>query len=302
MLRSDPVSKSGRDTTVTDVRKPFPELSGASVLLVIHADDKRRQGSRHLLGPEPVRLGRDPDNEIVLNDDTVSRRHARIEKRRDGWVVMDVGSRNGTLVNERETSGVVLLAKGDRVQIGSTIFKYLSGDDVESDFYEEVYRMMITDNLTQVGNRRHFDDVIEREMSRARRFGRPLSLLLLDIDDFKQVNDRWGHWVGDSVLRDVAGVVRDRVRREDTVARYGGEEFAVILPETDLDRAAVVAKDILEAAAAHVLEYRGLRVRVTVSVGCAELLEDDAGLETLLRRADDRLYAAKHSGKNRVMR
>ena len=293
------MSGSGRDTTVTDARRPVPEGSGASVLLVIYAADKKRQGARYVLGADPVRVGRDPDNEIVLDDDTASRRHARFEKRADSaCVVMDVGSRNGTLVNDREIGGVVTLVRGDRIQIGSTIFKYLSGDDVETDFYEEVYRMMITDNLTQVGNRRHFDETMDREISRARRFGRPLSLLVLDVDFFKRVNDKWGHWVGDAVLREVAGLVQARIRREDTIARYGGEEFAVVLPETDLESAAVVARDLNAAVAEHVLEYRGIRVGVTVSIGCAELLADDTGAEDFLRRADAKLYEAKGAGRN----
>jgi diguanylate cyclase (GGDEF)-like protein len=289
------------DTTLTDAKRAFPEPSGDGFLVIIHEAVAKRRGSRLALGPDPVRLGRDSDNEIVLDDDTVSRRHARIEKREGGWVVMDVGSRNGTLVNDREISGTESLRSGDRLQIGSTVFKYLAGDDAESDFYEEVYQMMITDSLTQVGNRRQFDDSMEREMSRARRFGRPLSVVMFDIDLFKNLNDEYGHLVGDAVLRDVARVIRTRVRRDDTVVRYGGEEFVVILPETVLGDATVVAMDLNAAIAGHVLEYRGLRLSVTVSVGCAELLASDVGSEDLVRRADQKLYAAKRSGRNRVM-
>jgi diguanylate cyclase (GGDEF)-like protein len=289
-----------QQTTVTDAGRALPAPSGEASLVVIYATDKRAQGRRKLLGPGPVRVGRMADNDIVLDDDTVSRRHARLEKRGDVWVVMDAGSRNGTLVNDREITDVVTLARGDRVQIGSTVFKYLSGRDAETDFYEEIYQLTITDNLTQVRNRRYLEDELEREVSRARRFERPMSVLLLDIDFFKRVNDDHGHLVGDAVLRDVAQIARRRVRHYDTVARYGGEEFAVLMPETSLTDAARVARDLGEAITQSVVEYRGVRVSVTVSIGCAEMCAgDDAA--SVLGRADERLYAAKRAGRNRVM-
>jgi two-component system, cell cycle response regulator len=292
---------SDQDTTVTDI-KPAPEPIGHDFLLVIHAKDKRMQGSRRVLAAGPVRIGRLSDNEIVLDDDAASRRHARIEKRDNGWAVMDVGSRNGTLLNDREISGVVMLSSGDRLQIGSTIFKYLSGSEPESAFFEEIYQMMITDTLTQARNRRHFEDIIERELSRARRFQRPLSLLMLDIDFFKRVNDDHGHLAGDAVLRELVQLVRMRVRRDDTVVRYGGEEFVVLMPETALTSATAVANELCAGIASHVVEYRGVRLSVTVSIGCAELVETDVVAGDLVRRSDERLYEAKRAGRNRVMR
>jgi diguanylate cyclase (GGDEF)-like protein len=240
------------------------------------------------------------ENEIVLDDDAVSRHHARFERHGDVWVVMDVGSRNGTVVNNREITGVVKLTHGDRVQIGSTIYKYLSGSDTESAFYEEIYQLTITDNLTQVHNRRHFDDEIEREFSRARRFRRTFSVLLLDIDHFKHVNDRYGHLVGDAVLREVAQSVRRRVRRDDCVARYGGEELVILMPETSLVSARSLADDLRAGIAAHVVTYRDARFSVTVSIGCAEFSDGDTGPADLVGRADQKLYAAKHAGRNCV--
>jgi two-component system cell cycle response regulator len=290
-----------RDTTVTDAKAPSPGPAGEEFLVVIYAKDKASLGSQRMLGTSPVRVGRMSDNEIVLDDDSVSRRHARIEKREDGWVVMDVGSRNGTLVNDREISGVAKLAHGDRLQIGFTIFKYLSGNDAESAFFEEIYQLTITDNLTQVHNRRHFDDVIEREFSRARRFGRPLSLLMLDIDSFKRINDGYGHLVGDAVLRDIARLVQMRVRRDDTVARYGGEEFVVLMPETTLSNAMPVATKLRAEIAAHVITYRDVRFSVTVSIGCAEFVDGDVAPSDLVLRADKKLYAAKDAGRNCVI-
>jgi diguanylate cyclase (GGDEF)-like protein len=288
-------------TTSPDARKALPAQGGADSLVVIHATDKRAQGERLVLGPGPVRIGRMSDNDIALEDETVSRRHARLEKQGDGWVVMDTGSRNGTLVNDREITGVVKLARGDRLQIGSTLFKYLSGDDAESAFHEEIYRLVITDNLTQVHNRRYFEEALEREFWRAREFARPLSVAMLDIDFFKRVNDDYGHLVGDAVLRDVAKVLRGRARHYDVVARYGGEEFAVLMPETDASSATSVARELGAAIAASVIEYRSARVSVTASIGCAAIHDDDEDASCVLGRADERLYAAKRAGRDRVM-
>jgi diguanylate cyclase (GGDEF)-like protein len=296
-----PRRRRDQQTTETGSGRPCPEPRGEPSLVIIYATDKTAQGWRQPLGQGPVRIGRLEDNDIALDDDTVSRRHARLEKRGDGWVIMDTGSRNGTLVNDGEITGVVTLARGGRVQIGTTVFKYLSGRDVETDFYEEIYQLSITDNLTQVGNRRYLEDSLEHELSRARRFERPLSVLLLDIDFFKRVNDEHGHLVGDAVLRNVAQIVRGRVRHYDTVARYGGEEFAVVMPETGLSDAAHVAGELGKAIARSVVEYRSARVSVTVSVGCAEMQDHDDDAASVLARADERLYAAKHAGRNRVM-
>jgi diguanylate cyclase (GGDEF)-like protein len=295
-----PRRRRDQETTATGAGRELPEPSGEASLVIIYAKDKGAQGWRQALGSSPVRIGRLEDNDISLDDDAVSRRHARLEKRGEVWVVMDTGSRNGTLVNDREITGVVTLARGDRLQIGSTVFKYLSGGDAETDFYEELYQLFITDNLTQVRNRRCLEDSLARELSRARRFERPLSVLLLDIDFFKRVNDDYGHLVGDAVLKEVAQIVRGRVRQYDTVARYGGEEFAVLMPETRLSDAARVAGELGKAIARSAVEYRGVRVSVTVSIGCAEMHEGDDPT-SILARADERLYAAKRAGRNRVM-
>jgi len=232
------------DTTVTNLKNLPAEHSADPFLLVIYAERSAVLGLRHVLGSGPVRVGRMSDNDIVLDDEAVSRRHARIERRADGWVVMDVGSRNGTLVNDRDISGVATLRHGDNLQIGRTIFKLFGGNLAEAAFFEEIYQLTITDNLTKVDNRRHFDEVLEREVWRARRHRRPLSLLMFDIDWFKRINDDHSHLMGDAVLRELAQFARSRIRRDDTIARYGGEEFVVLMPETALNNALFVAEEL----------------------------------------------------------
>jgi diguanylate cyclase (GGDEF)-like protein len=289
-----------QETVVTDVTKRPPKPATKDCLVVIYAKDKSEQGRRYLLEAGPVRIGRLPDNEIALDDDGVSRRHARIERRAAGWFVMDVGSRNGTLLNERELEGEAALDNGDRIKIGGTIFKYLSGADAEAAYFEEIFQLSITDGLTQVGNRKFFDETLEREFSRARRHGRPVSVLVVDIDHFKQVNDTHGHLTGDFVLRQVADAMKQRIRRDEILARYGGEEFAILVAETELAGAAQLAEDLRAAVETREIVFQETRIAVTVSIGCAELSPDDKTASDLFQRADEKLYAAKRGGRNRV--
>ncbi len=239
-------------------------------------------------------------NDVVLEDTEVSRRHARVEARGRSWVLMDVGSTNGTFLNDRELEGYKMLERGDRLKIGSHIFKFLTGDDVESAYHDEIYRLSITDNLTGIPNRRALRDELTREFSRARRHTLPTSFLMLDIDRFKDVNDTYGHLAGDAVLARVARTVRAATRDGDTVARYGGEEIAVLMPQTELAEAAAVAERVRTAIESLVTEYRSLEVQVTVSVGCAAIRPGDTTLDDLVERADGKLYEAKAAGRNRI--
>jgi diguanylate cyclase (GGDEF)-like protein len=163
----------------------------------------------------------------------------------------------------------------------------------------DLERQTREDGLTGVSNRRHLDSVLAGEWERAARFGRPLTLAMLDIDHFKQVNDRFSHAVGDEVLRTVARVLRDNTRGVDIVARYGGEEFCLILVETRLDEGAQLCERLRARIQAHDWSEVRPGLAVTVSAGVAGLHEADAP-DVLLAAADVRLYAAKHAGRNRV--
>lgn len=158
-----------------------------------------------------------------------------------------------------------------------------------------------TDGLTGVFNYRHFADLLEQEVERSRRSGLPLVLAMVDLDHFKQVNDRWGHEVGNRVLIHLAGILRDGVRRIDSVCRYGGEEFALVLPGTPLPKALPVAERIREQIEASPLWVGRDQVRVTASVGLAAFpARDVQSGQQLLERADALLYQAKAEGRNRV--
>ncbi|CAG0932054.1 putative diguanylate cyclase DgcC [Planctomycetaceae bacterium] len=167
----------------------------------------------------------------------------------------------------------------------------------------ELERRATTDVLTGVANRRHFTETAEREIDRARRYANKLSLLMLDIDHFKRINDTYGHAVGDEVLKVLPGVVKPLLRKLDFMGRLGGEEFAVVLVETDGEGAAVVAERLRKGLAAIEVRALGVHLHFTVSIGCTEVRvnEQAEDLKRALERADEALYKAKDSGRNRVV-
>lgn len=277
-------------------------LNGGDCLVIIYSKDTTQLGKRFVLDASApsISVGRGTDNSVVLAADGVSRRHARFERRDGAWMVLDLQSTNGTWVND-ESITEHRLRRGDHIKVGDSIFKYLSGSDVEAAYHEEIYRMTIVDGLTQAHNRRYFFEALDREMSRARRYRRPLSLVMIDIDFFSRVNNTYGHLAGDYVLREMSNLVRGRIRRDEIFARYGGEEFSVILPETDLAGAVHVAESIRAIVAGHPFVFEREAIAITASFGVAELLEDYATVEAFIQIADERLFVAKNAGRNRVV-
>jgi two-component system cell cycle response regulator len=289
-------------TRVTQVvQQPPPDDSPSNdCLVVIYTAEPGLLGKRFVLDKSPTRLGRGADSQIVLEGDSVSRRHAHLERRTGAWYVVDDGSTNGTYVNEEQIAREQLLVNGDRIKVGPSILKFLSGADAEAKYHEEIYRMTIVDGLTQIHNKRALFEALEKELMRARRYERDLSLLMFDIDFFKRINDQYGHLAGDHVLRELARIVQERIRREEVFARYGGEEFVILLPETPLPGAAALAESIRARVANHGFVFQGERIPVTISIGTALLGENDKVAADLIQRADEKLYEAKRGGRNRV--
>ena len=295
------MSEYDEKTRVTQVVQAPPPEEGASndCLVVIYTAEPGLLGKRFVLDRSPLRVGRGADNHIVLEGDSVSRRHAHFERRTTAWYAVDDGSTNGTYLNEEQIAREALLTNGDRIKVGPSILKFLSGADAEAKYHEEIYRMTIVDGLTQIHNKRYLFEALEKELIRARRYERDLSVLMFDIDFFKRINDQYGHLAGDHVLRELARIVQDRIRRDEVFARYGGEEFVIVLPETSLAGAVALAENLRTRVGSHGFTFQGEQIPVTISIGCA-LLQDDKAATDLIQRADEKLYQAKRSGRNRV--
>ena len=286
-------------TRVTDgvSFKPTGPTNDALVLIYPPGPD---MGRKYKLDSNVVNLGRDTSNQIVVNSDSVSRRHARLTIETGQRMITDLQSTNGTYINNMPILSH-FLKNGDQLKIGDNIFKYLVGSDVESAYHEEIYTMTIKDGLTEIYNKRYFEEALEREISRAQRHNRKLSILMFDIDFFKKVNDTFGHLAGDYVLRELACIISKRARHEEVFARYGGEEFVVLLPESDGVEAAALAEQLRGLVETHRFEFEGEEIPVTISVGVATM-DGNTKMSSpdFIKAADAQLYRAKSEGRNCV--
>jgi diguanylate cyclase (GGDEF)-like protein len=288
------------NTRVTGLEALSAAQPGVDCLVVIYTPTPSELGRRHVVDRPVTTIGRGRDNDIVLPSDCVSRQHVRLEHRRDGLYVIDLASTNGTFVNDATRPiAEQCLSRGDQLKVGDTIFKLLSGSDVEAQYHEIIFRMTVTDGLTNLANRKQLDTLLNEEIPRARRHRRDLSVLMLDIDHFKSINDTYGHLSGDSVLRGLASILQKRLRPNDKLGRYGGEEFCAILPETNLGNAARIAEELRALVEAHAFIADQREVHVTISIGAA-CLSDELQADGLYKSADDMLYQAKRSGRNKV--
>jgi two-component system, cell cycle response regulator len=291
---------SGNETRVTKIsRIQDVRVSTESCLVQIHGPGL---GKKYVLADaDEFTIGRDENNFIVLDLDNVSRSHAMVKHRAGKFFVQDLGSTNGTYLNDEEIDGDEILHTGDLVKIGSVIYKFLSGGNIESLYHEEIYTMTICDGLTQVNNKRYFLEFLEREMGRCHRYNRALSLVMLDIDHFKQINDVNGHLAGDYVLREMAALIRPKVRKEECLARYGGEEFAYVMPESGGDNARKLAEKLRQTVEEHRFSFEEKEIKVTISLGVADLLGEMTEPSHFIKIADANLYKAKKAGRNRVV-
>ena len=168
-------------------------------------------------------------------------------------------------------------------------------------YEQKLIELNTKDALTGVYNRRYMETKLKEEFDRHSRYQRPLSILMIDIDFFKKVNDTYGHQGGDLVLKAVASSVMTHIRKTDTFARYGGEEFCCMLPETAPEAAEIVAENIRRQIEAMTNEFEGKTIKVTISLGISNITDGDS-IDSMIKRADDALYEAKHSGRNRFVR
>gem|GEM_PF-130662 len=251
----------------------------------------------------PCTIGRHPSNVLRIDEDSISRFHARISRDEQGFTVEDLDSRNGTFVGGHRVKQQ-RLKDGDGVTFGAQVaFRFNVTDSMQERLLRRLYESSTRDALTGAYNRAHFDERLRVELAFAVRHATETSLVMIDIDHFKRVNDTHGHQAGDLVLKEVVSTVQRSLRTEDVLARFGGEEFAVILRGTSLNGARRLGERLREAVEHARIEFDGRVIPVTLSAGCASMAccANPVGQEELLRIADRRLYLAKSSGRNRVM-
>lgn len=258
-------------------------------------------GKIHLLEEKTITLGRGDDIDIPINDLGISRHHAAIDFKKGQATLRDLKSTNGTYLNGQRIQEA-RLCDGDKIQISSsTILKYAYQDNVENIFHHELYRMAVVDALTGAYNKRFFEERLKEEFSYCLRNNVPLSLMMLDIDHFKMINDTYGHPAGDFILSRVATLAKSIIRNEDILARYGGEEFTIILKATDAEGSWILAERLRRLIDETEFEFDGQRIHITISIGLASLMgQNFSDWETMLKITDQLLYKSKNSGRNRV--
>jgi diguanylate cyclase (GGDEF)-like protein len=290
-------SKSA-DTTLELKVESSPDDS-ASCLVMIRGP---RLGLQIPLANGETTLGRGSQCGVVVALGGVSRQHCAFTVSGGHAALRDLGSKNGTWVNgERlEPHRNVTLSNGAVVHAGDASFKFVAHGDAEASYHEAVYKMLTEDALTGAKNRRFLMDVLEREVAREHRGESGLALLLVDLDEFKRINDEAGHVFGDYVLREVAALIARQARRTDCLARFGGDEFAVVLSESSRAGAEIFAERLRGQVEQTRFELDGKNFSVTLSIGVAIWRPEIGSSEAFLNAADVALYAAKAAGRNRV--
>lgn len=288
---------------ITDIRKALSSLEEEAkqkpaCLLVVGGE---LNGSIFNLNLGETTVGRNPDCTISLDFHGVSRRHFTIEVT-DGEVTLnDLGSANGTYLNNQKLTDPTVLKRGDVIKIGAIAMKFLPKGDPERLTYDKLLEEAHTDGLTKCYNKTFFNNQLELEVKKCKVTGKPLSLIIFDLDHFKKLNDNYGHDAGDYVLKEKARLIRENgIRQGDVFARYGGEEFCILLPNTNLKQGFEIAERLRKLVEKHEFIYDGKRLPVTASIGVADYRQGVENGTDLFKRADSSVYKSKEGGRNQV--
>lgn len=265
-------------------------------------------GKRYPLSSSNSKIGRSTDADITISEASVSRLHAEITQNDDDIMIQDLGSANGTYINDQKVSNQTILKDQDMIRLGAVLLKFFSGENIEGFVHDKIYRMATIDAGTQIFNKQYLLDALETEFKVSQSTGKPLSVIYYDLDFFKKVNDNYGHNAGDFVLKESAGITKKVIRKDDIQCRYGGEEFVIILPNTPLSAAHELAERIRVAIETFVflldVELNGSKQTVkhqqTISVGVSQLTPQMKTIKDLLESADKKLYTSKQTGRNKV--
>lgn len=281
----------------TDRKKPIVAEKQASLTII----KGNQLGQIYILDDEKV-IGRCDGATIILTDSGISRRHLLIQKQDNTFKATDLNSTNGTEINDAKITDSCQLKDGDKIRIAGTVFKFSYHDKEETRYHQQVRTLIVKDGLTKIYNKRYFSETIEKEFNFAKRNENPLSLILFDIDHFKSFNDNYGHQAGDFVLAKIAELINPLARNYDTFARFGGEEFALLMRDTTLSDAVLLANRMRQIIADRKFYYKDLKLQSTISLGVAtyNAYSTIGDHHHLISIADNYLYEAKHAGRNRV--
>ncbi len=303
---SDQLTDVAETFAETSFRDVLPKSQGeplgvADVILIAHPEN-HGLGTRFRLPPHSeLIIGRSNECAISLPEvRSLSRQHARVKHVGDGVEIEDLGSTNGTFVNDALVDQIDRLGSGDRFQVGAAHFKFLHDRDPEHAYHEAIHQLVVSDGLTEIYNRRKFDEELTREFARAGRHHRPLTLILFDIDHFKAINDNHGHLCGDFILQQIAVQTKRFLRPEQVFARVGGEEFGIASPEIGVTGAVKLAERLKSHIAESEFEFGEARVRITCSFGVAQLVPSMKRPDQLYDAADQAMYQSKQRGRNVV--
>jgi two-component system cell cycle response regulator len=309
----DTVPLDTDEMTVIDRRKTAlakkKQKTKLNIILTVIQGSETDFGKTFSFTEDCIRIGRDQKIEVnevnvALNDLKISKVHCEISAIKtddlEQIVIKDLSSTNGTYVNG-EMIRQRILTSGDKITIGETILRFSYNDEIEEEYHSKLFTFAATDALTGLYNRRYILNELENQHKIAKRNIRTFSLVIIDIDDFKKVNDTFGHPAGDEFLKKIAFVINHSLREQDIPGRVGGEEFLIILPETSIEGAFRLANRIRERIQKTELIYEGSAIKTTISAGVSQF-ESNIDSQALFRLADHALYKAKQSGKNMVVR
>ncbi len=283
-----------------------------------------------------IKIGRSQENDIVLHDVTVSRKHSVIQWETPYFKIIDLNSTNGLFINGKKVKSKILINE-DKIRIGKNYLQFVVNEEesaktispgdtliiegrieqmineikdkeiaaklIDLKFFmnkrkEELSDLAYKDQLTGLYNRRYLDEVLYKEIERTKRYNHDLSFIMIDIDHFKRVNDEYGHQKGDEVLSNVSRIITESTRINDSVFRYGGEEICVVLPETNISNALIVAEKIRRNVESESPSMTGLKITISLGISCFTKKRNTAQL--IIESSDRALYSAKQKGRNRV--
>lgn len=253
--------------------------------------------------------GRSPQAAIFIDEPSVSRKHAKIFAYQDKVTIEDLGSSNGTFVNDQQVTDKLTIQSGDMIRLGTVMLKFFSSSDMDNMVHDKIYRKVTIDAGTGVFNKRYLQDTLKSEFKVSRAYNQDVAIIYYDLDFFKKVNDTYGHEAGDYILKESAQLVRKLIRKQDVLCRLGGEEFVIILPSTGGSTAAELAERIRKNIEEYVFKVEhtdahGKKQIIshtqTLSLGVASIEPEMKEVKQLLQVADERLYRSKQTGRNKV--